>query len=196
MADPLPDAALDRVFRDARTFNHYLDKPVSETLLRAIWELMKWGPTSANQEPARIVWCTSADARERLAACASESNGAKIRKAPVAAIVAMDLDFPELLPRLYPHTDARAWFAGKPGLVRESAMRNSTLQGAYLIVAARMLGLDVGPMSGFDAGKVEAAFFPGSSLRANFIATLGYGDRETLHERLPRLAFEDANRIA
>ena len=196
MSDPLPDAALDRVFRDARTFNHYLDKPVSETLLRAVWELMKWGPTSANQEPARIVWCTSDAAKEKLAACASDTNGAKIRKAPATAIVAMDLAFPEQLPRLYPHADARSWFAGKPDLVLESAARNSTLQGAYLIVAARMLGLDVGPMSGFDAKKVDEAFFPDSSLRTNFIATLGYGDRETLHERLPRLAFEDANRFA
>ena len=196
MADPLPDAALDRVFRTARSFNHYTDAPVSGTLLRAIWELMKWGPTSTNQEPARIVWCVSDAAKATIAGCASGTNAAKILKAPVTAIVGMDLDFPDTLPRLSPHNDARSWFVGKPELIRESAFRNSTLQGAYLIVAARLLGLDVGPMSGFDAAKVDAAFFAGTNVKANFIATLGYGDPDTLHERQPRLAFEDANRIA
>ena len=196
MAAPLADDALDRVFRTARTFNGYTDAPVGEDRLRAIWDLMKWGPTSANQEPARIVWCVSQAAKDKLADCASATNAAKIRKAPVAAVIGMDLEFHEKLPRLFPHTDARAWFAGNARLIEESAFRNSTLQGAYFIVAARLLGLDTGPMSGFDPAKVDAAFFAGTAYRVNFIATLGYGDPAGLHPRLPRLDFEDANQIA
>lgn len=193
MAAPLADDVLDRIFRSARTFNGFTDEPVSEAQLRAIWDLMKWGPTSANQEPARIVWCVSQDAKDRLADCASATNAAKIRKAPVAAIIGMDMEFYEQLPRLFPHTDARAWFTGNDALIRESAFRNSTLQGAYFIIAARMLGLDTGPMSGFDAAAVDAAFFAGTTHRVNFIATLGHGDPAGLHARLPRLDFEDAN---
>ena len=195
MTEPLPDAALDQLFRTARTANHYLDVPVPEETLRAIWDLVKWGPTSANQEPARIVWCTSSAAKDRLAGCASATNGAKIRKAPVAAIIGMDLAFYDRLPELFPHTDARAWFVGSPKLIEESAFRNSTLQGAYFIMAARALGLAAGPMSGFDAAKVDAAFFEGTTVRANFISTLGVIDPAGLHARLPRLPFEDANRI-
>jgi 3-hydroxypropanoate dehydrogenase len=192
---PLPDAVLDRVLRTARSFNHYLDRPVGEDRLRAIWDLLKWGPTSANQEPLRIVWCVSQDAKDRLAAHCSDSNAAKVRAAPVTAILGMDMQFYEQLPRLFPHVDARSWFLGNDALIEESAFRNSTLQGAYFIVAARMLGLDCGPMSGFDAAKVTASFFAGTVHRANFISTLGYGDAETLHDRLPRLDFDDANRI-
>lgn len=197
-AEPLSDAALDRIFRDAHAMNHYADRPIGDpaAVAQAIWDLVKWGPTSANQEPARFLWCASAEARDRLAACASGSNAEKIRAAPLAVIVAMDLDFAETLPVLFPHTDARAWFAGKPELTHESAFRNSTLQGAYLIVAARALGLDVGPMSGFDAAAVDDAFFAGTRWRSNFIATLGHGRPDGFRARLPRLAFDEANRLA
>jgi 3-hydroxypropanoate dehydrogenase len=193
----LDAAALDQLFREARTFNHYLDTPVSEDDLHAIWDLMKMGPTSANQLPARLVWCTSQAAKDRLAACASDSNGDKIRTAPVAVVIGMDVEFHEYLPELFPHTDARSWFAGNRELREASAFRNSSLQGGYFIVAARALGLDVGPMSGFDGGAVDKAFFADQpSVRTNFIATLGHGDRSTLHERSPRPAFERFNRLA
>jgi 3-hydroxypropanoate dehydrogenase len=192
----LPDDVLDRVFRTARTYNGFTDEPVGEDQLRAIWDLMKWGPTSANQEPLRIVWCVSAEAKEKLATLASGQNAPKIRKAPVTAILAMDLEFYEKLPKLFPHVDARAWFLGNEGLIRESAFRNSTLQGAYFIIAARMLGLDTGPMSGFDSAKVNEAFFAGTPYQVNFISTLGHGDPASIHDRLPRLDFEEATRIA
>lgn len=195
MSDPLPDAAFDRIFRAARTYNHFTDEPVTEVQIRALWELIKWGPTSANQEPARFVWCVGDEAKSKLAACCSDTNAEKVLKAPVSVIIGMDLAFYEKLPKLFPHTDARSWFVGKPGLIRDSAFRNSALQGAYFIVAARMLGLDTGPMSGFDAAKVDAAFFAGTTVTANFISTLGHGDPATLHDRLPRLPFEEANTI-
>jgi 3-hydroxypropanoate dehydrogenase len=191
----LPDEALDRVFRHARTFNGFTDEPVTDEQMRAIWDLLKWGPTSANQQPLRIVWCRSEEAKEKLAELASGANAPKIRKAPVTAILAMDMEFYEKLPKLFPHVDARSWFLGNEGLIRESAFRNSTLQGAYFIVAARMTGLDCGPMSGFDAPKVDAAFFAGTPYRANFISTVGHGDPATVHARLPRLDFEEANQI-
>jgi 3-hydroxypropanoate dehydrogenase len=197
MGQPLDAAALDTIFRAARTYNHYLDKAVGEDQLRAIWELMKWGPTSANQLPARLVWCVTDEAKERLAACASGTNPDKIRAAPVSVIIGMDENFHEHLPELFPHVDAKSWFDGNRELRAASAFRNSTLQGAYFIVAARALGLDVGPMSGFDGGAVDKAFFadqPGVS--TNFIATLGYGDPATLHDRLPRPDFESFNRTA
>ncbi len=197
MTAPLDDAALDQLFRTARTFNHYRDEPVGEDKLHAIWELMKMGPTSANQLPARLVWCVSDAAKEKLAAACSESNAAKVRKAPVSVILGMDVEFHEHLPRLYPHVDAKSWFDGNRELREASAFRNSSLQGGYLILAARALGLDVGPMSGFDAGAVDKAFFADTpNVRANFIATLGYGDTATLHPRNPRPGFELFNRIA
>ena len=195
MAAPLADDVLDRVFRTARTYNGFTDEPADEATLRALWDLLKWGPTSANQEPLRILWCPTAVAKEKLAACCSDSNASKVMKAPVTAILGMDMAFYDRLPQLFPHTDARAWFVGKEPLIRESAFRNSTLQGAYFIIAARLLGLDTGPMSGFDAAKVDAAFFAGTNVKANFISTLGHGDTSSLHARLPRLAFEDANTI-
>jgi 3-hydroxypropanoate dehydrogenase len=194
MREALPPEALDRVFRTARTYNGYSDTPVSEAQLRAIWDLLKMGPTSANQSPARIVWCVSQEAKDKLAGFAAAKNAPKIRQAPVTAIIGYDLEFHEKLPYLFPHTDARAWFA-EPKLRAENAFRNGTLQGAYLIIAARALGLDTGPMSGFDNAKVDEAFFAGTPIRSNFIATLGYGDRSTIRDRLPRLAFEDANQI-
>ena len=195
MAAPLSDEVFDRVFRTTRTYNGFTDEPVGEDRLRAIWDLMKWGPTSANQEPMRIVWCASAEAKERLAACTSGTNAEKIRRAPVSAILGMDMEFYERLPELFPHADARSWFVGKPALIEESAFRNSTLQGAYFIVATRLLGLDTGPMSGFDAAKVNEAFFAGTAVRANFISTLGHGDPSTVYPRLPRLTFEDVSTI-
>ena len=196
MSVKLDDAVLDAVFRQARSFNHYTDEPVGEADLHAVWELMKWGPTSVNQLPARLVWCISAEAKEKLAACASGTNGPKILAAPVTVIVGMDTNFHEHLPELFPHVDAKAWFDGNMELRETSAFRNSTLQGAYLIVAARMLGLDTGPMSGFDGGAVDKAFFadqPG--VRTNFIATLGHGDPASLHARSPRPTFERFNRV-
>lgn len=196
MSQPLDDAALDRVFRTARSFNGYLDKPVSEAQLHALWDLMKMGPTSANQMPARLVWCTSPAAKEKLAACAGGTNGPKILAAPVTVIIGMDLDFHEQLPWLFPHADAKSWFAGNDALREASAMRNSTLQGAYLIIAARLLGLDTGPMSGFSNAAVDEAFFAGTRVRSNFIATLGYGDPATIFERSPRPDFATFNTLA
>ncbi|MBJ6120581.1 malonic semialdehyde reductase [Sphingomonas mollis] len=189
--------AIDQLFLNARSYNHYTDTPVAEADLHAIWELAKMGPTSANQLPARLVWCTSQDAKDKLAACASDTNADKIRKAPVAVIVAMDHEFHELLPELFPHTDAKSWFTGNAELRAASAFRNSTLQGAYLIMAARALGFDMGPMSGFDAGAVDKAFFSDRpAVKTNFISTLGHGDPSTLHERLPRPSFDRFNSIA
>ncbi len=193
----IDDTALDTLFRSARTFNHYTDRPVADADLHAIWDLLKWGPTSANQLPARIVWCTSQAAKDTLANCCSGTNPDKVRAAPVTAIIGMDTEFHEYLPELFPHADAKAWFDGNAELRQASAFRNSTLQGAYLILAARALGLDTGPMSGFDAGAVDKAFFTDTpSVHANFITTLGYGDTATLHPRSPRPDFGKFNRIA
>jgi 3-hydroxypropanoate dehydrogenase len=197
MGQPLDDTALDTIFRTARTYNGYLDRAVSDDQLRAIWDLMKFGPTSANQLPARIVWVKSDAAKRTLADCASEQNAPKILKAPVTAIIGMDENFHEYLPELFPHTDAKSWFEGNVELRRASAFRNSSLQGAYFIVAARALGLDAGPMSGFDGGKVDKAFFadqPGAT--TNFISTLGYGDPASIFDRSPRPDFDKFNRIA
>lgn len=197
MTKPLDDAALDQLFRAARTANGYTAQPVGEDEIRAIWDLMKMGPTSANQLPARLVWCLSPEARDRLAACASDSNADKVRKAPAAVVIGMDRNFHEHLPELFPHADAKSWFDGNEALRRESAFRNSSLQGAYFIIAARALGLDTGPMSGFDADKVNAAFFADTpAVTVNFIATLGHGDPATIFPRSPRPAFETFNRIA
>jgi 3-hydroxypropanoate dehydrogenase len=195
---PLSDEAIDTIFREARSYNGWLDKDVSDAQLHAIYELMKMGPTSANQQPARIVWCKSAEAKARLAKHAGEKNKPKIETAPVCAIVAMDLEFHEQLPWLFPHVDARAWFAGDDKLaVREQqAFRNSTLQGAYLMIAARALGLDCGPMSGFDNAAVDAEFFGDEPhWRSNFICSIGYGDPASIFGRSPRPDFDKFNRI-
>lgn len=195
MTGRLSDDALDVIFRTARSYNGYLDRPVGEDQLRAIWDLMKMGPTSANMSPARIIWCVSAEAKETLAALSSGTNGAKIRKAPVTAIIAYDTAFNEQLPFLFPHNpDAKNWFPD-PAAREWAAFRNGSLQGAYFIIAARALGLDTGPMSGFDNAGVDAAFLAGTSHKSNFISTLGYGDPSTIFDRLPRFAFEDVNRI-
>ena len=197
MSEPLNDAALDQIFRTARTANGYLDKPVSTAQLHAIWELLKMGPTSANMLPARLVWCVSDEAKARLAACAMPKNGEKIVAAPVSVVIGMDFDFHEKLPELFPHDQtAQHWFPD-PAVREVHALRNSSLQGAYFIVAARALGLDTGPMSGFSNEAVDQAFFADQSrVRSNFISTLGHGDPATIFERSPRPEFDVFNSIA
>ncbi|AUW58677.1 malonic semialdehyde reductase [Sphingobium sp. SCG-1] len=196
MANALPQEALDQIFVNGRSYNGFLDKPVSESDLHAIWNLMKWGPTSVNQLPARIVWCVSQDSKNKLAALSSGTNSAKIQKAPVAVIIGMDENFHEHLPELFPPADAKSWFDGNDELRKTSAFRNSTLQGAYFIIAARALGFDTGPMSGFDNAAVDAAFFADTPhVKSNFISTLGYGDPATIFGRLPRPEFGKFNRI-
>lgn len=194
--EPLPDAALDQLFREARSFNGWLDREVTDEQIRAIYDLMKMAPTSANQQPARLVWCKSPEAKARLAQHASEKNRPKITTAPVCVIIGMDLDFHEQLPWLFPHTDARSWFAGNEELRRANAFRNASLQGAYLIMAARALGLDCGPMSGFDNAAVDAEFFADQpSVKSNFICSIGYGDHASIFARSPRPEFDVFNRI-
>ncbi len=195
MTTPLDDAALDRLFRTARTYNGYTDAPVTRHQMDAIWELMKMGPTSANCLPARLVWCQSDDAKAKLAACAMPANAEKILKAPVTVIIGMDMEFYEQLPELFPHTDARSWFVGNTALSEATAFRNSSLQGAYFIMAARAVGLDTGAMSGFSPEAVDAAFFAGTPVKSNFITTLGVGDPATIFERSPRPGFDRFNSI-
>jgi len=191
----LPDAALQQLFTQARTQNGWLDTPVADDTLRALYDLLKWGPTSANCSPARFVFVRSDEARQRLAACVSAGNAPKVRQAPVTVIIGMDMAFYDKLPQLFPHADARPWFAGKPDVIDATALRNSSLQGAYLMLAARSLGLDCGPMSGFDAVKLDAAFWAGTTVRTNFICSLGHGDPGKVFGRSPRLAFDEACRL-
>jgi len=191
----LAGEALEQIFTKARTHSAWLPEPVSDTLLQQIYDLMKWGPTSANSSPGRILFVKSKEAKERLLACVAEGNVEKTKSAPVSAIIAQDMEFYEKLARLFPHADGRSLFAGNKSLIESTAFRNSTLQGAYLIIAARSLGLDCGPMSGFDNAKVDAAFFQGTSWKSNFICNLGYGDFSKLHPRLPRLDFNEACKI-
>ena len=186
----------EQLFDHARTHNGFTDRPVPDATLRQLYEMMKWGPTSANSSPARIVFVTSPGAKEKLLACVSPGNLEKTRAAPVTAIIGMDLAFYDKLPYLFPHADARSWFVGKKEFADTTAFRNSSIQGAYLIVAARALGLDCGPMSGFDAEKVDAAFWAGTSVKTNFICNLGRGDPSKVFARSPRLSFEEACRIA
>ena len=192
----LSEPALDLIFRSARTHTHWLERPVDDETLHALYDLLKWGPTSANCSPARIVFVRSREAKERLRPALSAGNVDKTMAAPATAIIGHDLRFYDHLPRLFPHTDARSWFAGKDELIRTTAFRNGTLQGAYLIIAARSLGLDCGPMSGFDSARVDAEFFPGGTVKSNFLCNLGYGDPAKLHPRNPRLAFEEACQIS
>ncbi len=191
----LDQAALDQLFAAARTHNVWQDRPVSDELLHELYECMKWGPTAANGSPARIVFVKSRAAKERLLPCMAPGNQDKTRAAPVTVIVAMDGAFYEKLPVLFPQADARSWFVGNQALIDATAFRNSSLQGAYLILAARALGLDCGPMSGFDADKINAAFFKDSTVKANFVCNLGYGDAAKLFPRNPRLTFAEACRI-
>lgn len=196
MGCKLDDAALNTIFRTARSYNGYTDAPVTEADIRAIYDLIKMGPTATNQQPARFIWCVSQGAKDKLAALSSGSNPDKIRAAPATVIIGMDTEFHEHLPQLFPHTDARPWFADKAN--REaSAFRNSSLQGAYFIVAARALGFDTGPMSGFDNDAVDKAFFGDTpNVKSNFISTFGIGDPTTIFDRLPRPAFEQFNTLA
>lgn len=191
----LDSAALNTLFCDARSHNGWLDKPVSEEQLHQIYDLMKWGPTAANGSPARIVFVRSAEAKKKLVACVAAGNIEKVSTAPVTAIIGMDMAFYEKLPQLFPHVDARPWFADQPKVIEETAFRNSSLQGGYFIMAARALGLDCGPMSGFDPEKLDAAFFAGTTVKANFICGLGYGDAGKLFPRSPRLPFAEACQI-
>jgi 3-hydroxypropanoate dehydrogenase len=192
MADRIDDRSLDIVFRAARTHSHWRDQPIPTELLQAVWDLAKLGPTSANCSPARIVFVVSAEAKEKLKPALIEGNVAKTMAAPATAIIGHDLTFYERLPELFPHTDAHSWFVGNDALIESTAFRNGTLQGAYFMLAARALGLDCGPMSGFDNATVDATFFAASPIRSNFLCNLGYGDPSQLHPRSPRLAFEDA----
>lgn len=186
----------ERLFTHARTQNGYKSEAVSDETLRQLYELMKWGPTAANSTPARLIFVRSAAGKDKLLGCVSAGNVSKVLEAPVTVIVGMDLDFHERLPKLFPHTDARSWFANDAAKRAESAMRNSSLQGGYLIMAARALGLDCGPMSGFDAAKVDAAFWSGSAVKTNFLCALGQGDPSKVFQRNPRLGFEEACRLA
>ena len=186
----------EQLFDKARTHNGFTDQAVSEDTLRQLYELLKWGPTSANCSPARITFVRSAEAKEKLLACMSAGNVEKTKAAPVTAIIGMDMAFYEQLPTLFPHADARSWFVGNQAMIDATAFRNSSLQGGYLIMAARALGLDCGPMSGFDAGKVDAAFWAGTQVKTNFICNLGHGDTSKLFARSPRLSFDEACRLA
>lgn len=192
MRQPLPEAALDQLFRTARTHWHWTDRPVTDETLRALYDLWKFGPTSANSSPARVTFVRSPEAKEKLAECMAGGNREQTLAAPVTAIVGYSPTFYEELPRLYPHDDARSWFAGNPPLIEETAFRNSTLQGAYLMLAARALGLDCGPMSGFDRSLCDALFFEDGDVRSNFLVNLGYGDATKLLPRDPRLDFAEA----
>jgi len=195
MHTTLDGKALDQIFRLARTLNGFLDQPVSDAQLRAIHDLMKWGPTTANSQPGRFLFLRSKAAKERLRPALSHGNLDKTMAAPVTAIIAYDLEFYENLPRTFPHTDARSWFAGKTAHVQTTALRNGSLQGAYFIIAARAVGLDCGPMSGFDNAKVDAEFFPDGKWKSNFLCNLGVGDPTKLYVRNPRLEFDEMCRI-
>ena len=186
----------EQLFDHARTQNGFTNEPIAEATLRQLYEMTKWGPTSANSSPARFVFVTSAAAKARLLEGMSPSNLEKTRAAPVSVIVGMDMAFYDRLPQLFPHADAKAWFVGDQPLIDATAFRNSSLQGGYLILAARALGLDCGPMSGFDAAKVDAAFWGGTTVKTNFIVNLGHGDASKLFPRSPRLTFEEACRVA
>ena len=191
----LDEAGLDLIFREARTHNAWQDRPVPNDLLQAVFELAKMGPTSANCSPMRVRFLVSKEAKERLRPALIEGNVEKTMAAPATAILAHDLAFYEQLPRLFPHTDARPWFAGKPALIESTAFRNGSLQGAYFMIAARALGLDCGPMSGFDNDKVDQTFFPEGSIKSNFLCNLGYGEPSALFPRSPRFAFDEACEI-
>jgi 3-hydroxypropanoate dehydrogenase len=188
---PLDNTALDQLFRTARSQNAWQDKPVPDSLLVELHDLMKWGPTSANCWPLRVVYVKSPVAKARLIPLMMEGNRAKVQAAPVTAILGMDLAFHEQLPKLFPHTDARSWFVGNQPLIEATAFRNSSLQGAYFMLAARALGLDCGPMSGFDADQVNTEFFADTTVKANFTCSLGYGDPAGIFPRSPRPAFAD-----
>lgn len=191
----MSDNLIDLVFLKGRTHHVWLDKPVDDDLLQQVYDLAKMGPTSANCCPMRISFVKSKETKEKLKPHLSPGNVDKTMAAPVTAIFAYDLEFYEHLPKLFPHADARSWFVGKPTYIQDTAFRNSSLQAAYFILAARSLGLDCGPESGFDNAGVDAAFFANTPLRSNFICNLGYGDSSKLHPREPRLAFDEVCKI-
>ena len=191
----LNDDSLDQLFRTARTHNAFLDKPVTDEKLHEIYELMKWGPTSANSSPARFVFVKSKEGKAKIGQAISDGNRDKTLTAPVTVIVATDYAFYEKLPQLFPHADAKSWFVGNQALIDTTAFRNSTLQGAYFMLAARAAGLDCGPMSGFDTAKLDELFFAGTTVKSNFLINLGYGDAAALFPRSPRLSFDEAASI-
>jgi 3-hydroxypropanoate dehydrogenase len=191
----IDDRSLDLLFRTARTHNGWQDKPVPESVLRQAFDLAKMAPTSANCSPMRVVFVTSKSGKERLKPALAPGNLEKTMAAPVTAIIANDPRFYEELPKLFPHADAKSWFVGNEALSTVTAMRNGTLQGAYLMLAARAVGLDVGPMSGFDNAKVDAEFFPDGRYKSNFLCNLGYGDPSKLFARSPRFEFDEACKI-
>jgi 3-hydroxypropanoate dehydrogenase len=195
MSDVLNAAALDQLFRNARSYNAFSGE-VSDKTLHELYELVKWGPTQANSSPARFVFVKSAEAKAKLGPALDEGNYKKTMAAPAVVIVGYDMRFFDKLPLLFPHTDAKSWFDGAPEeVLYRAALRSGSLQGAYLILAARALGLDVGPMSGFDAAKVDEAFFKGTSIKSNFLVNLGKGDPASVFPRSPRLSFDEAARI-
>lgn len=195
MTHAINDAALDQIFRTARTQNAWTDTAVNETLLQAVYDLARMGPTSANCSPARFVFLTTAAAKERLKPFVLPGNLPKVMSAPVTVIIGHDLTFYEKLPKLFPHTDARAWFVGNDKLIETTAFRNGTLQGAYFMMAARALGLDCGPMSGFDNAGVDRVFFDNGPVKSNFICAIGHGDPKAVFPRSPRLSFEEACKV-
>jgi 3-hydroxypropanoate dehydrogenase len=192
---PLDDAALDRLFRSARTRNSWKPQPLPEGALQRIYELARMGPTAANSNPGRFVFCVSDEAKAKLASVASSGNQAKIKASPCTAIVGYALDFYEKLPTLFPHVPGMKDNFTNPAVTEQTAFRNGTLQGAYLIMAARALGFDCGPMSGFDNAKVDELFFAGTTLKSNFICSIGYGDTAGMFDRLPRLEFDEACKV-
>ncbi len=194
-ASALTEQAMKQLFTEARTHNGWLPEPVSDETLRKVYDLAKFGPTSANCCPLRIVFIKTKAAKERLKPTLMEGNIEKTMAAPVVALLAMDMKFYDHLPMLFPHADAKSWFAGNDALISETAMRNSSLQGAYFIMAARACGLDCGPMSGFDKAKADEAFFKGTPYKSNFLCNLGYGDKTKLFPRSPRFKFEDVCQI-
>lgn len=192
----LDAAAFDQLFLAARSQNGWLDQPVDDETIERLYDTLKFGPTSANCSPARFVFVRTPDGKEKLRPALSSGNLAKTMAAPVVAIIGMDLEFYEKLPQLFPHVDARPWFNHSKQIAEETAFRNASLQGAYLILAARALGLDAGPMSGFDRAKVDEAFFAGTTVKSNFICSLGHGDPSKVFGRLPRLSFDEACTLA
>ncbi len=195
MGTPLSQEALDTLFHNARTYNAWDDREVSDELIHKLDELVKMGPTSANCCPMRVVYVKSDEAKAQLQDCLMEGNIEKTMTAPVCAIIGMDMEFYEKLPQLFPHTDARSWFVGKEKFIESTAFRNSSLQGGYFIMAARALGLDCGPMSGFSPKKINETFFAGTATKVNFLCNLGYGTEKDLFPRSPRLSFDEANKI-
>jgi 3-hydroxypropanoate dehydrogenase len=195
ISQSLEQSALCQLFIDARTHNSWQDKPVTDEQIKGLYELLKFAPTSVNCNPARFLFIKSPQAKERLLACVTPGNLEKTRAAPVTAIIGMDLDFYEQLPKLFPHVDAKSWFVGKDAYIESTAFRNSALQGAYLTMAVRALGLDCGAMSGFDADKVNAEFFPDGRVKVNFLLNIGYGNSASLMPRQPRPSFAEVCRI-